>query len=335
LGNIGKPPDHLAIAPGVHVNGVWVEPVPGLVHGEIKDFASQAAVEPVRIPGYWLDAGERVQANAPPAPGEKVVLHLHGGGYVFGSASPDDMTALMSRGLLAHVQSLRRTFALEYRLAQASGGPFPAALLDALAGYNHLVNVAGFAPQDIVICGDSAGGNLALALVRYLFEERAFLERASKTPLAPPGGLILASPWVDLGTSHDAPPPSYLARTDYIGTLPIARAKFAHAAFAGPLGLVAHDTNRWTSPASKHVSLSFAGWPRTFLAVGGAEVQVPSMSLLKERMAADMGEGMRAGQVYYCEPPGAVHDYMVLGWHEPERTETFRKVAEWFAFADE
>jgi acetyl esterase/lipase len=312
----------------VHVNGVWVEPVPDLIRGEITDHAFKADVAPARIPGYWLDAGERVPANAPPARGEKVVLHLHGGAYVLGSASPDDATAMMSRGLLKHVAGLRRTFALEYRLAP--GAPFPGALLDALAGYNHLVHVVGFAPEDIVVCGDSAGGNLALALVRYLVDERPFLAGSG---LAPPGGILLSSPWADMGASHDPAPPGYFARSDYIGNLPAARAKFAHAAFAGPLGMRALDTSRWTSPASKHVSPvpSFAGWPRALVVAGGAEILAPAIHTLKERMAADMGEGTGAGQVCYIEAPDAVHDFMVMGWHEPERTEAFRQVAEWFA----
>ena len=47
-----------------------------------------------------------------------------------------------------------------------------AALIDALAGYNYLVNTVGFHPTRIILEGDSAGGNLALALTRYLLEHR-------------------------------------------------------------------------------------------------------------------------------------------------------------------
>ncbi len=76
--------------------------------------------------------------------------------------------------------------------------PFPAALLDALAGYAYLIDEVGFEPADIIVVGDSAGGNLALALVRYLIEE--------DTKLAPPGALILLSPWADMGNSHKEDP---------------------------------------------------------------------------------------------------------------------------------
>ena len=46
--------------------------------------------------------------------------------------------------------------------------PFPAALLDALAGYNYLVNEIGYSPSNTILVGDSVGENLALVLTRYL-----------------------------------------------------------------------------------------------------------------------------------------------------------------------
>jgi acetyl esterase/lipase len=343
VGGLGKSPDYRALVEDAHINGTWVAPVPELVRGEVADFAAAADVTCVRIPAYWIDAdgGPRVPADAPPAPGERVVYHLHGGAYVLGSAAPSDMTAKMSRGPLTHVAGLRRTMSLEYRLSSTVPGrpanPFPAALLDGLAGYNHLVNVVGFAPADIVVCGDSAGGNLALALVRYLIEEQPFLVASAqadgKMPLAPPGGILLSSPWADIGTSHDAPPRAYLQRTDYVGNLAGARAKFAHTAFGGRVAL---DTNRWTSPAARALAgrVGFRGWPRTFLACGGAEYLAPAIRTLKERMAGDMGEGVGAGELCYVEAPDAVHDWMVIEWHEPERSEAFRRVAEWFAAAE-
>src|ERR1700731_4783363 len=53
-----------------------------------------------------------------------------------------------------------RTLALGYRLAPEH--PFPAALEDTLAGYRFLL-AQGIAPQRIALCGESAGGGLAVA----------------------------------------------------------------------------------------------------------------------------------------------------------------------------
>jgi acetyl esterase/lipase len=261
---------------------------------------------------------------------------------------------------------LRRVLSLEYRLACAPPGhaatPFPGALFDALAAYDYLVNTVGFAPEDIIVEGDSAGGNLSLALVRYLIEQREFLSSISsstgstatttgapgsklKKALLPPGGLILFSPWCDLGTSHDHPASytSYFARTDYIWNMPRSTAKWGQEVYAGPLGLKVLDTNPWTSPASKHVKhvkddgrndqkseISFSGFPRTFVVCGGVEYLAPAIRTLKERLAADIGESEGAGVTYY-EAEDAIHDYCAALWFEPKRTETLKVVGRWIA----
>jgi acetyl esterase/lipase len=255
---------------------------------------------------------------------------------------------------------LRRVFCPEYRLACAPSGyaptPFPGALFDALAAYDYLVNTVGFAPEDIIVEGDSAGANLCLALVKYLIEQREFLSSIGalgsefKKALLPPGGLILFSPWCDLGTSHDHPASyiSYFSRTDYIWNMPRSTAKWAHEVYAGPLGLKALDTSPWTSPASKHVKhvhhvestatqngggssqISFVGFPRTFIVCGGVEYFAPAIRTLKERLAADIGEDEGTGVTYY-EAVDAVHDYCMLPWFEPQRTETLKVLGRWIA----
>jgi acetyl esterase/lipase len=328
--------DHLAISPNFTNQGVWLDPVPDLVLGEVKQWASIAGVEAVRIPGYWLArSGETIPAGAAPAPGEKVVLALHGGAYIVGSAVPSHPTAEIAKGLVEHLRPVKRVFSVEYRLSAGAPktpvNPFPAALIDALAGYNYLVNTVGISPADIIVEGDSAGGNLALALARYLVEQRAELAKATTSAgvraLDPPGALMLLSPWCDVGSSHDAPPPPYFARTDIIGNTAGPDAKHAHAAFLGPHGLAAAETNAYISPASKAIAPSFTGFPRTFIACGGVEMLAPSIRTLRERMASDLGEGAQG--VTYFEAPDGIHDFVHAPWCEPERTEALVKLAEW------
>lgn len=341
-----KLPTHLALAEGAHVKGIWLAPLQNeMLLGRIRDWAAAASVKPVCIPGYWLDHPEKpVQPDAAPAPNEKVILALHGGAYIAFSASPDSPTSVIARGLLDHCKPLgvQRVLQPEYRLSagpprKEAANPFPAALIDALAGYDHLVNVVGFSPENIIVEGDSAGGNLALALTRYLVEYRAELAAHAKQTgtrtLAQPGGLILLSPWADMGASHDLPQPaSYFSRTDYIGGRGGADAKYPHRAFTGRIGIAGADTIAYISPASRHPDAeraSFVGWPRTFLVAGGAEMLAPCIRTLKERMSADMGEGSGVGQLTYYEAPDGVHDYIPLPWHEPERTETLVAIARW------
>jgi len=324
-GPLTSMPDYLAITPGVNVNGIWVDPVPELIAGELKSWTLAASVSSVRIPGYWMHRkGSTIDIGAPPIPEEKVVYFLHGGAYIRLSAHPTDPTATITRGFLRHVNAVRRAFSIEYRLSShkpyAVENPFPAALLDALAGYNHLVNVAGFSPSDIIVVGDSAGGNLAHALTRYLVEHK----NAPNIP-APPGALVLLSPWSDLSDSHVKPGSSAFTceQSDYISGR--GDSVYAKDAFLGPFGTGATH-NKYISPASLHpsMSISFKGFPKTFIVAGGAEVLLDQIRTLKDRMVKDLGE-----KVKYYEAKDSVHDYLVFEWHEPERTNTLLEIAKW------
>ncbi len=112
---------------------------------------------------------------------EKVIFQLHGGGYVgvFQNVYNDRALRYSASYEAADV------FSLDYRTAPQH--LFPAALEDAIEGYQWLLD-HGYKAENIVFCGDSAGGGLALATALYL--------RDQALPL--PKMLILASPWTDL-----------------------------------------------------------------------------------------------------------------------------------------
>jgi acetyl esterase/lipase len=321
------------------MNGVWVGAAGHLVTGKLKIWAAIAQVSSVRLPGYWVHKkGTFIKVGSAPQPGEKVIYQLHGGAYVRLSANPKDITAAISKGYVQHIDTVQRVFSIEYRLAStkpyAVAFPFPTQLIDALAGYNYLVNVVGFAPENIIVSGDSAGGNLAHALTRYLVEYQGAADVPSLP--SPPSALILLSPWVDLGGSHNNIPNASVKTntvTDYLDTsdgIP-----WAEAAFCGPHGLGAAQTNEYISPASLHQSLSvnFKGFPRTFIVSGGSEIIYDSILTLKKRMVEDLGEGDGVkpgeGKVHYYEAPDAIHDYLIFAWHEPERMDTYKAINKW------
>ncbi len=339
IGNVAPRTNHLAIQPGPGVNGVWVDPVPGLVIGDLQAYAQTASVEAIRIPGYWTHKlASSIEVAAPPQAGEKLIYFLHGGAYMKCSAHPGDVTAAIPRGLLKSVESVHRVFAIEYRLSSGvlstAVNPFPAALLDALAGYNYLVNIVGFSPLDIIICGDSAGGNLALALTRYLVENQS----SSEVNLpAPPAAMILLSPWCDASESNDQPGSSWF-RNENSDFLDPGEATIAtKMAFLGPHGLEAGETNRYISPACMYTSfeINFIGFPRTFIIAGGAEILLDQIKSLHQRMVKDLGSGNGVGEnegkVRYLEAPDAVHDFIMFEWHEPERSSTLKEIADWIA----
>jgi salicylate hydroxylase len=119
---------------------------------------------------------------APPGGSQtaRVALHLHGGGYMLGSAAA-------SQELAARIAAaLRGTCVMcDYRLAPEH--PFPAASDDALSCYRWLLD-EGHDPADIVLTGESAGG--ALAVVTAM--------RAREEGLPAPGAVHAVSPFGDL-----------------------------------------------------------------------------------------------------------------------------------------
>ena len=134
---------------------------------------SRVTKVPSPVRGEWLEP------KSGPVP-ERVVLYLHGGGYIFCSSETHrPITSALSRLAPA------RVFVPDYRLAPEH--PFPAALDDALAAVRWLYG-QGVAPQQLTIGGDSAGGGLTLATLLAL--------RAAGEPL--PAGAFLLSPWTDL-----------------------------------------------------------------------------------------------------------------------------------------
>ncbi len=133
------------------------------------------------VPVEWV--------TAEGADGQKVMLYLHGGGYVIGSAATH--RSLASRLSEA---SAAKVLVVDYRLAPEH--PFPAAVEDALTTYRWALS-QGLHADKMAIAGDSAGGGLALALLVRIREEG----------LPMPACGICLSPWVDLeGTGATSAP---------------------------------------------------------------------------------------------------------------------------------
>ncbi|HTE43025.1 MAG TPA: alpha/beta hydrolase [Steroidobacteraceae bacterium] len=121
------------------------------------------------VRGEWM--------TAPGVPQVGTMLYLHGGAYI--ACSPVSHRPLIA----AFARQGWRVFAPDYRLAPEH--PFPAAIDDAVAAYRGLV--ASIDPKQLVVAGDSAGGNLTLALCLSL--------RTAGVPQ--PAALALFSPVTD------------------------------------------------------------------------------------------------------------------------------------------
>lgn len=111
---------------------------------------------------------------------DKVLLYLHGGGFVYGLTPPHfEMVAYIAKKMET------RVLMVDYRLAPKH--PFPAALEDCVAAY-HWLHKQGYSAGDIVVAGDSAGGNLTLTTLMKLRDDGISLPAAAAC-LSPVGDL--------------------------------------------------------------------------------------------------------------------------------------------------
>lgn len=127
----------------------------------------------------WQDGALRGDRLVVARPGQ-VILYLHGGGYVCGKTRT--YFNFCSR-LAAELQA--EVLLPDYRLAPEH--PFPAAIHDAVAAYEHLLG-RGWRPDQVTIAGDSAGGGLTLGTLLALRDQGRPMPRCA----------VLISPFADV-----------------------------------------------------------------------------------------------------------------------------------------
>jgi len=130
------------------------------------------------VPAEWV-IPEGAQSS-------RAILFVHGGSFVAGSIASHRTLA----GNVA-IASKARALLIDYRLAPEH--PFPAAVEDTVAAYAWLLG-QGLAPGQVVVAGDSAGGNLSLALLLHL--------RDRQQPM--PAGAVCLCPAPDLSFSGES-----------------------------------------------------------------------------------------------------------------------------------
>src|SRR3954453_2672747 len=184
------------------------------------------------VPGIWaLPAG---------ADASKVLLYMHGGGFAVGSAASH-------RKLAGHVaKALGATaFVLDYR--RAPEHPHPAQVEDGVAVFAGLTE-RGIAPADITTIGDSAGGNLAIAVPLALREQGR--------PL--PGRVIAFSPWLDMENAGETLKTN--AATDALVTEALLEGMIA--------GVLADGDIHPATPLANPLYADFTGFPRLYVNAG-------------------------------------------------------------------
>lgn len=163
------------------------EPTSTVYHNFAKEnnFTPESITLPSGTQAHWFG----------PSSNKKLIVYFHGGGYVM-PCGPGHQ--LWLNDLRKSMGSEVSAVLLAYDLAPEH--TYPAQLKQAVELIQHLVVTEGRSPADIVLGGDSAGGNLVLAVLSHLAHTHPEVP-----PLTLPGkfsGALLISPWASLTQTH-------------------------------------------------------------------------------------------------------------------------------------
>ncbi|PPD45798.1 MAG: esterase [Methylocystis sp.] len=265
---------------------LWTEPLASLRK------KLDVAVEPQLIGGVkaWLVTPRHLR----PENRDRMLIHVHGGGYVFGGGEAATNEAIMMAGLGGY-----RVISIDYRMPPDA--PFPAALDDALTVWRAIVQ--SVKPENMAIFGSSSGGGLALAMAL----------RAKDEGLPLPAAVSAGTPWADLDKIGD----SYFAN-EFVDNMLVTWDGWLGG--AAKLYANGHDLK---TPYLSPVYGNFRGFPATILTTGTRDLFLSNTvrthrALRRAGVEADLNvyEGMSHAQ--YAGPD------------MPEAREVFGDIARFF-----
>ncbi|MCM1134221.1 MAG: alpha/beta hydrolase [Clostridium sp.] len=249
----------------------------GALLGNVKDILIKN-VEIEDMTGEWVTV-DRAHMK------KYVILYCHGGGYSTGSR-------IYARTLTTKlaVSTSMDVLCFDYRLAPEH--PYPAAVEDAMKAWNYLM-LLGYGARDVVVAGDSAGGNMALSLVLRLKAQERLLPR----------GIVLMSPWTDLTSSGKTH--RLKAEVD-----PVLDAVYLEEMIGNYV-----EGRDLKNPLVSPIFGDFAGFPPTYIQAGENEILLSDSVMLHKKMIKenvsvklDIFKGM--WHVFQMSPLKTAHDAM-------------------------
>ena len=227
------------------------------------------------------------------------LLYLHGGGYAFYPKAHAGLIALVT------LAAGCRTFALDYRLAPEH--PFPAQLEDALHAYRSLL-AEGLDPANLVVAGDSAGGNLTLALLLAV--------RDAGLPL--PALAAVLSPATDFDPPLDDRTGSFVTNEPFDWIAPQMLFRWADW-FCSP--------EQRRNPLVSPTYADLRGLPPIYVQAGGAEILYDS---IRKFTVHARSQGANVTLEIW---PEMTHDFQMFGTRVPQSSEALHRLGEVIANA--
>jgi epsilon-lactone hydrolase len=251
------------------------------------------AIEPAVIGG--VKAFVLTPKEIRPENRDRLLIHVHGGGYVFGpgEASTAEATLMAAYGGY-------RVISIDYRMPPDF--PYPAAMDDAMAVWREAVKMQN--PRNMAIFGTSTGGGMTLAMIL----------RAKQEGLPLPAAIAPGTPWADLTETGD----SYRTNEWLDNVLVSYNGWLVHAA---KLYAAGHDLK---DPQLSPIYGDFAGFPPAILTSGTRDLFL-SLTVLTHRKLRRAGVEAEL-QVY----EGMSHAQYNFDAFAPETKEVFTEIARFF-----
>ncbi len=222
-------------------------------------------------------------------PEEKVLLYIHGGGFISGGCS-SHRTYVAKFAKECNLKSL----VFDYRLAPEH--PFPAALDDCVEAYSWLLN-QGYTPENIAVGGESAGATYVLSLLLALKEKKIALPKVAFS-ISPVTDLRCQGASFQYNLKHDI--------------APAGSSEFWAKLYYGE----SDPTNPLVSPQFG----DFTGLPPIYICVGTHEIHLDDcLSVAKK--AKDQGVDVTLGKW-----ENMVHAFPLMTPMFPEATEAFVEI---------
>ena len=210
----------------------------------------------IHVDSFTIDYMDAQIFTPPVSDEERIILFLHGGGYVYGSMKSH-------AGMVAEIARYAESKALHMNYRLAPETPYPAAVDDACLAYEWLLE-KGYQANKISIVGDSAGGGLVMCTLIALKEKGVAL----------PGSTVCISPWVDLEGKGE----SYQTRQELDPMI--------------DQGIVEFVTTNYLNgadpklPTVSPIHGDFTGFPPLLVQVGEREVLFSDAQMLVEKAQA-------------------------------------------------
>ncbi|KAJ2840415.1 hypothetical protein FBU31_000439 [Coemansia sp. 'formosensis'] len=242
-----------------------------------------------------LDFDGDVLANSPLSSNEQIVMLINGGGFMTGDEPPLKWFYLKVSEELG-----RRVFVPRY--SAGINHPFPRALYDIQVAYMYLL-YRGFRPENVIVYGISAGGNIALS----------FLLLLGMLQMPTVAGCILLSPYLDLTMSSE----SWQRNKDkcVLPYVPNTSPRSLPRMYYGPIDMSDEEfANRLTFPLLSPLYGNIKCLPPIQIHIGGHEVLLDeSVEFVKQVEQANLSHGNGVAPIELMIYPGKNHYSLLRG----------------------